>query len=477
MRTIEQSLTRRVITRSQLSWRGLAPWVPVALWWLAVTGLACLVVFLWVLGALRPPSAHRVPLAVYLVSSGVVSLLAGGAALWLVDVARVGGMRLKLAVPSVLAALVIAWNVLLVSRLMFLSVMDAQLVLAFLVFGVCVALVLASTIAATMSRSIQRVEAGARRIAVGEYGVRLDEGRLGEGRELARLAHWFNIMADGVQGAFEQRAVAEANRRQLMAAISHDVRTPLASIRAMIEALDDGIITDPATVGRYQKTIRSEIRHLGTLVDELFEISRIEAGAVCLDMRRTDLGDLISDALEATRGQAERLGISLAGHAEGELPSVDADVRQVHRVLINLMQNALRHTPPRGHILVWASAVKDAESGPGVLVRVVDSGEGIRQEDLPHIFETAYRGEPSRARHATAGAEAGMSGAGLGLAIARGLVATHGGRIWAASPLPVDARALLSRDDSTEEPTGPGTVVSFVLPVRGAARSTPGQSS
>lgn len=438
-------------------------WLPYAARWLLV-GLAALVVALvGLVVALRPPGEHIAYMAASLAVSGLVSIAIGGAGLWLVDVAQINSVRLKFAIPSMLAALVIALNALVAARLMFISVVDSQLLIAFLVFGVCLALVLSSSVAGSMARAIRRIELGARRIAAGEYSERLHEERLGGIQELAQLAHWFNQMATSVQDAFTRREAAEANRRQVLAALSHDVRTPLTAMRAMIEAIDDGVVSDPEAVRRYHSTIRAEMRHLSALIDDLFELSRIEAGTVPLDRAALNVEDLISDALEASHEQAERAWVTLTGQIAGELPVVQADARQVYRVVANLVQNALRYTPAGG-VIVLRAAREQAQ----VVVEVIDTGEGIAAHDLPYIFEPAYRGEPSRKRHTSVNAAQTSGGTGLGLAIARGLVEAHGGTIRALSPLPPDLLALVkAHAPDVTLPGLAGTVVSFTLPIEG----------
>src|SRR6185437_630267 len=149
------------------------------------------------------------------------------------------------------------------------------------------------------------------------------EDELGGGAELARLGRWFNQMAASVEMAFARQARAERERRQLIAAISHDLRTPLASVRAMSEAISDGVASDAATVARYQRTILAEVRHLSLLIDDLFELSRLEAGAPAdlgLRFEAVALEDVISDALEALGEQAHARGVTLTGRVAGELP-------------------------------------------------------------------------------------------------------------------------------------------------------------
>jgi signal transduction histidine kinase len=239
-------------------------------------------------------------------------------------------------------------------------------------------------------------------------------------------------------------------RRELIAAISHDLRTPLASLRVMTEALADGLIEDPATTARYLATMRGQIGHLSSLIDDLFELAQIDAGALRLDLQRASLADLVSDAIEGMQPQAAAKGVRLEGSvAPGIGPALIAP-QKIERVLYNLVTNAVRHTSAGGSVTIsirpgdegttgrngeWANErpnladtpTRPLAPSPGVVVEVADTGEGIAPEDLPYIFDHFYRGEKSRSR--------ATGGAGLGLAIARGIVEAHGGRIWAESEL------------------------------------------
>jgi signal transduction histidine kinase len=216
--------------------------------------------------------------------------------------------------------------------------------------------------------------------------------------------------------AMEERSrrEIEAARRQLIAAASHDLRTPLASLRLLVESIDDGVATGE-TRDRYLREIRTHVALLSDLVDDLFELSRIEAGDISWAIRQIELGELIDETVAALRAPAEQRGVSLAA----ELPSgsvlAAADPEKLQRVLFNLIQNAIRHTPADGSITVRAQA-----SGREVEVEVADDGEGIAVADADHVFEAFYRGDAAR----------NEDGAGLGLAISRAIVEAHGGRIW-----------------------------------------------
>jgi signal transduction histidine kinase len=431
--------------------------------WLALTALAVALTALGLILLLRPSPSDAVQIAIYLALSGIISVALGQGALWLADAARLGGVWLRMLLPPAITILVIASNVLLVSWMMFIASEDARILLGFLLFGVALALMLSFSIASEMTGAITRIETGAQRIAAGDYAWRIGEDASGGAEELARLARWFNAMAQSVQSAFEQRQAAEDERRQVVAAVSHDLRTPLASVRAMIEAIDDGVVSDEATVRRYHHAIHAEIRRLSALIDDFFDLSRLESGAFTLRRERLALDDLLSDALEASQTQAERKGVRLAGQVEGVLPLVSVDARQLSRALTNLLQNALRYTGPGEAVLARATTLVDEAGVRWASIAIADSGAGIAPTDLPHIFERTYRGEASRVRDQREQASDTVVGAGLGLTIARGIVEAHGGSVRAISPLPNDLRALIQPLRAATSPYQ-GTALTFTLP-------------
>ncbi len=215
-----------------------------------------------------------------------------------------------------------------------------------------------------------------------------------------------------------EAAALEASRRQLVAWVSHDLRTPLAGIRAMVEALEDGVVDDPETVSGYYRTMRHEADRLAGLVDDLFELSRIQAGAIGLSLERVTLDDLVSDALAGASIAAAAKGVDLRGWVGEPRPLVELSTPEMARVVRNLLDNAIRHTRSGGRVTVEAAIAPD---GAAALVSVLDECGGIPESNLDHVFEMAYRGDAARTP--------GDGGAGLGLAVARGLVEAHRGEI------------------------------------------------
>jgi signal transduction histidine kinase len=214
-----------------------------------------------------------------------------------------------------------------------------------------------------------------------------------------------------------ERAV-EDSRRQLVAWVSHDLRTPLAGIKAMSEALEDAVVSEPAEVTRYAQRINTETGRLSTMVDDLFELSRISAGALEIRFEPQSSQELVAAAMESVAPTAQRRGVRLTAHADPNWPTVSGSSYELERVLRNLLSNAVRHTPSGAEV----SVIADREDRHAVL-SVRDGCGGIADQDLPRVFDVAFRGAAARSP------DADGTGAGLGLAIARGLVRAHGGEI------------------------------------------------
>jgi len=234
------------------------------------------------------------------------------------------------------------------------------------------------------------------------------------GRRLARQSVFQQEVAD------RERAL-EASRRELVAWVSHDLRTPLAGLRAMSEALEDGVVSEPDQVARYHATMTREVDRLAGMVEDLFELSRIHAGALRLQLDALSLADVVSDAVAVVHPAAAAKRVRILADDAAAWPTVNGSDPELGRVVRNLLTNAVRHTPPEGTVRLAAGADRE-----GAWLAVQDACGGIPASDLPRVFEVAFRGEPAR----PAGTDAGFaSGGGLGLAIARGLVEAHRARI------------------------------------------------
>ncbi|CAM5454573.1 sensor histidine kinase [Streptomyces chartreusis] len=228
--------------------------------------------------------------------------------------------------------------------------------------------------------------------------------------ELAAVSRELEATSARLAESRERERALETSRRELVAWISHDLRTPLAGMRAMAEALEDGVASDP---DRYLKQIRMEVERLNGMVGDLFELSRIHAGTLTLSLARMSLYDLVGDALSGADALAREHGVTLVGEQVEGVP-VEVDGREMSRVLGNLLVNAIRRTPADGTVAVTAERSPD-----GVVLSVTDGCGGIPEEDLPRVFDTGWRGTHARTPPA---------GAGLGLAIVRGIVEAHQGR-------------------------------------------------
>ncbi len=250
---------------------------------------------------------------------------------------------------------------------------------------------------------------------VGDSGVYIAP-KLALPAELSELSEALTVAYERLAQARSRERALEASRRELVAWVSHDLRTPLAGLRAMAEALEDQVVTDPREVSQYHTQIRREVDRLTLMIDDLFELSRIHAGALRLSRRMVGLEDLVAEVVASAEPVARAKGVRLTGAAVRGMP-VFIDTAEMGRALRNLVTNAIRHTPSDGVVDVLA----EVQSGVAC-VSVSDACGGIPPGDLPRVFDVAFRGESAR----TPGPQ---EGAGLGLSIARGIVEAHSGQI------------------------------------------------
>ena len=351
--------------------------------------------------------------------------VAGGVALRMLT-RRTRTLR-NLVLAITLASLLIgALAAFLLARLMVLDAQEARTVIGVLAVTALFAAVLAIVASASLGRDAQRLEAALRRLEAGDRTARTDVRRADELGHVARALDELTQRLDALE---RERASLEEERRAMLTSVGHDLRTPLAALRAAIEALQDGLATDEA---RYLRAMAHDVDALSLLVDDLFLLSRIEAGRLELSRARVDLAELADEAVEAITPAAAVRNVCIRLRCE-QAVSVDANARALGRVIRNLLDNAVRHAPPDSTVEV----VVDGRDSP--TVRVLDQGPGFGVEFVPEAFDSFTRAEPSRNR--------ASGGAGLGLAIARGIVEAHGGKIWIESPpggnvafqLPTDA--------------------------------------
>ncbi len=364
---------------------------------------------------MTPPSGELRDLGAYLALSGAATLGGGWLALRFADHALGLSIQAKAFLGAVIGGGVALFNVFIVAQLMFVSTAhDLKLLVALLVFSAFVTLFFSMWVASTIVGRMASATAGIRNLAAGEFGSRIV---LSGNDEVARLADDVNALAERLQEAERERAALDRERKELTAAVSHDLRTPLASVRAMVEALADDVVKDPAEVGRYYDTMRREIDRLSHMVDDLFELAQMDAGAPRLERRVVALHEIAAEVIGAMQAQARLKDITLSLEAAGDQPDVFVDGARVERAIANLVRNAMEHTPAGGRI-----DVRIAAADGWLRLHVRDTGEGIAEDDLPHIWNRFFRADKSRKR----GPEA-ADGAGLGLAIVRAIVEAHGG--------------------------------------------------
>jgi signal transduction histidine kinase len=310
-------------------------------------------------------------------------------------------VRLQIAALALLAVVLPLIGVLASGWVMFK--MDADTEILAVASGAALSALLAAFLLGHWIREpLDRLRETTARLASGDLSARaVEQGPA----ELADVAHAVNAMADSIQRLFEAR-------RELVAWASHDLRTPLGSMNAMLEAIDDGL----ATPEEYLPLLADRVRTLSRLVDDLFELARIDAGVLTVHLQAADPQAVVAGCVRGFEAEARARNITLTAPAGGAAPPVLCAPDKVERVLHNLLTNALRHTPTDGAI-----AVVITPGSGDVTIAVEDTGEGLEGETAARMFEQFWRGERSRT----------SSGSGLGLAIARRPVELQGGRIWA----------------------------------------------
>ena len=378
-------------------------------------------------------------------------------------------LRASLFAGAATAVLAVVTGALIASRAMFISAHDAGVVLVVSLSGAVATLILAFLLAREVAADSKVLSSALQ--ALGDGAPRPGHGTpepvpaaLATG-ELAALSRELAATGAKLAESRDRERALERSRRELVAWVSHDLRTPLAGLRAMAEALEDGVVPDPA---RYHTMMRQATDRLTGMVDDLFELSRIHAGALKLTVEQVALADLVDGVLAEGRPLAQARGIELTG-VVSTTATVQGDIGELSRALSNLVVNAIRHTPADGTVRIEATEVPQprvtaaspagatagsasvpaagpAATGPQVRISVTDACGGIPEEDLPRVFDVAWRGTPARtpqapgpsgtAPQAAAGAGPGAgvgagvgAGAGLGLAIVRGIAEAHSGDV------------------------------------------------
>lgn len=368
---------------------------------------------------MRPTLGDLQHMAQFLAITAVISIIVGYSAYRFDWLKFSPSLRWVLLGSYIIASLLTFLNVWLTARLMFASKHDLLLATVLLLFAGGIAVALGSFFTSALIDRISHLESATHSIENGDLTTRADiPGK----DEISSLADSFNRMAQQLQNADQKQKELETLRRDLVAWAGHDLRTPLSSIRLLIEALSDGVVTDPQEMRNYLSQAKKHVDTLSFLVDDLFQISQLDSGGMPLTLEPASISDLISDTLESFSGVASQKGVRLRGSAEPGVDPITMDVLWMGRALNNLVSNAIRHTPANGEISMTAKSEKDT-----VTICISDSGEGILPDDIPHVFERFYRGDKSRSRVS--------GGAGLGLAIAKGVVEAHKGEIYVQSEL------------------------------------------
>jgi len=336
-----------------------------------------------------------IQLALIVAASTLAAGLVGGLAVRLLP-----SVRARLAGLALLAVALPLVAVLLSGVAMFHMGADV-VILAVAAASSTVSVAAALLVGRSITAPVDQLRAVSGALAQGDLSARaLEQGPA----EIAELGAAFNGMAARLEELFDAR-------RELVAWASHDLRTPLAAIRAMLEAVEDGV----ATPEQYAEALAQQVRTLGALVDDLFELARIDAGVLTLELEDASLARLVQSCVRGLEAEAQRRNVRLETRLDGAAP-VRCAPEKVERVLFNLLSNALRHTPSDGSVAVLVEPATDV-----VRISVEDSGEGIAPDALRRMFDRFWRADPARS----------PGGSGLGLAIARGLVEAQGGRIWA----------------------------------------------
>jgi signal transduction histidine kinase len=319
-----------------------------------------------------------------------------------------------LVVVAVIAVLVAVANLAVLGTLMFVDPHDAVLIGVLLAYAAASGVAAAMVVARSTTRAVGRLSETARLLGDGDLQARV--GALDAGEELQKLARALDETARRLELSLAREREAEDRRRDLVTAVSHDLRTPLAGLRAMVEAIQDEVVTDPPTLRRYVGEMQRSVGSLVRLVDELFEFVQLDTAEIDLEARHAALQDVVESATSACHAQAVEKGLIVETRL-GKAAAVNCSPR-LTRVLQNLLQNAIRHTPADGTVRIEANVLSS-----GLEVSVANQGDGIPLEALDKIFEPFWRGDTTRSK----------PGSGLGLAIAKRIVESLGGRIGVES--------------------------------------------
>jgi signal transduction histidine kinase len=375
----------------------------------AVAGAAGALIVAAATGATGHELRH---LGVLLFSSvGITSLLAAIAGTRLQRLS----IRQRLVMIALFVGVMIFANLVVLAQQMFVSKHDARQLTVLLVYAVATGIGASFALSRSMIAAVDRLTATAREVGAGRLGARSNSDPAGP--ELDLLAATLDRMAERLQESIESERRADRVRRDLVTAVSHDLRTPLAGLRAMVEAIDDGVVDDSESLHTYITEMKQSVHSLSQLVDDLFELVQLDVSAIETESGRARLEAVVAAAVDACRGNALEKGLQV------EMDLGDAGQRlcspRITRVLQNLLQNSIRHTPADGIVRVEARIDRDR-----LELVVTDTGEGIPTSQVGRVFEPFWRGDGARS----------TPGAGLGLALAKRITEALGGDIRVDSP-------------------------------------------
>ena len=328
---------------------------------------------------------------------------------------RVGSLRRQVLLSAALIVGQLIAAVALFAWLMLVSHMDVLFTVLAVAYSSLLGLWAAFVLGRRVMGDVDAVRVGLTAVGEGSRDIRIPTSG---NDELAQLGRDVERMVAKLNEEETMRWAADGARRSLLASVSHDLRTPLASIQVLAEAIDDDIV-DERTLREYSARLATHVRALSALIDDLFELSRLEAGEIRWTMEQVEIAELLEETVDAMRPHADASGLAVRLDTGGSPAYARANPEQIQRVLFNLIQNAIRHTPADGSITVRAEPCEGE-----VEIEVADTGDGIDPDDRERVFDAFVQGRGREAR--TNGS------AGLGLSIARAIVEAHGGRIWLA---------------------------------------------
>jgi signal transduction histidine kinase len=343
---------------------------------------------------------------------------------------RAGGLRRQVLAAAALITGQLLLTVALFAWLMLVSHMDVLFTAIAVGYSCLLGVWAARVLGTSVLDDVQLVRGALAEVGEGRRQVAIPTGARDE---LADLAREVERMVDRLSAEERARTAADGARRDLLAAVSHDLRTPLTSIQVLAEAIEDGVVDD-RTRREYAARLVVHARAFSALIDDLFELSRLEAGDIHWTIEQVHVAELVEETVDAMRPAAEAGGVTVSAELMHPDACARANPERIQRVLFNLIQNAIRHTPADGSVTVRAEQHDGA-----VEIEVADTGSGIDEDDRAAVFEAFVQGRADRSR--------GDGSAGLGLAIARAIVEAHGGRIWLAeAPVGTSVRFTLPRE-------------------------------